>query len=44
MKTFLMKFEDLWVAVAFAEAGEYGSLGASCLQPRSKETVRIQAV
>jgi hypothetical protein len=26
MKKFFMQFEDLWVAVAFAEAGEYDSL------------------
>ncbi len=32
MKKFLALFEELWVAVAFAEAGEYGAL---YLEPRS---------
>ena len=44
MKKLLTMFEDLWVAVAFAEAGEYESLRTEKVQPEYRETVRMQAV
>ncbi len=44
MKKLFLKFEDLWVAVAFAEAGEYESLRTGNVQPEYRETVRIHAV
>ncbi len=44
MKTFLAMLEDVWVAVAFAEAGEYGCLAPHPCQARSNEVVRIQAL
>jgi hypothetical protein len=43
MKKILAAFEDLWVAVAFAEAGEYDSLRIDAIQPRYQEAVRMHA-
>lgn len=43
MKKFMALLEDLWVAVAFAEAGvSYEPAVVQDLQPRCQETVRIQ--
>jgi hypothetical protein len=42
MKKFAMMFEDLWVAVAFAEEGIYEA-PVSLEQPRIIEPVRIHA-
>ena len=44
MKKFAMMFEDLWVAIAFAEAGIYDASLSSEQQPRIVEPVRIHAV
>jgi hypothetical protein len=44
MKKFFSHFEDLWVAVAFAEAGEYDSLQEKGTQPRCSESIRMQAI
>jgi hypothetical protein len=44
MKKLFIMFEDLWVAVAFAEAGEYESLRTGNVQPEYRETVRLHAV
>jgi hypothetical protein len=41
MKKFIARFEDLWVAVAFAEAGVYELADIDEFQPRCQETVRI---
>jgi len=43
MKKFAMMLEDLWVAVAFAEAGVYEAVVARDLQPRNVEPVRAHA-
>lgn len=43
MKNFFTAFEDLWVAVAFAEAGEYHTLRGECMQVL-RDPVRMQAV
>lgn len=43
MKNFFTRFEDLWVAVAFAEAGEYDALRDTQMQARY-ESVRVHAV
>ncbi len=44
MKKMIALFEDLWVAVAFAEAGEYDSLHEQLAQVRYESDARIQAV
>lgn len=44
MKKLLALFEDLWVAVAFAEAGEYESLRIDKIEPRYRESIRRHAV
>jgi|GEM_PF-6766920 len=41
MKKFIAMLEDLWVAVAFAEAGVYEPAGLQELQPRCQDTLRI---
>jgi hypothetical protein len=43
MKKFFQYFEDLWVAVAFAEAGEYEMIRKERQQPRYEKTVRMHA-
>jgi hypothetical protein len=43
MKKFFQMVEDLWVAVAFAEAGEYESLRIQKEQLRQKEVLRVHA-
>jgi hypothetical protein len=43
MKNFFKVFEEIWVAVAFAEAGEYDLLHDRKMQPRYHEAVRVQA-
>lgn len=43
MKKILQSLEELWVAIAFAEAGAYDSLQPST-QPIYKEAVRLHAV
>jgi len=43
MKKFAMMFEDLWVAVAFAEEGIYEAPVSREQQPRIIEPVRIHA-
>jgi hypothetical protein len=44
MHKLITMLEDLWVAVAFAEAGEYESLRTGTTQPRYRETVHMRAV
>jgi len=44
MKKLAMMFEDLWVAVAFAEEGIYEAPVSLEQQPRIVEPVRIHAV
>jgi hypothetical protein len=44
MKKLSILFEELWVAVAFAEAGEYNSLHAAQITARQAESIRMQAV
>ena len=41
MKKFIQLLEDLWVAVAFAEAGAYEPAVMQDLQPRCQDTLRI---
>jgi hypothetical protein len=42
MKKFIAMLEDLWVAVAFAEAGvSYETTVVQELQPRCQESVRV---
>jgi hypothetical protein len=41
MKKFIEKIEDLWVAIAFAEAGIYESSVGQDLQPRCQDTLLI---
>lgn len=44
MKKFIAMLEDLWVAIAFAEAGAAGAYEPTVvreLQPRFEDTVRI---
>lgn len=43
MKKLIELIEDLWVAIAFAEAGIYEPADVHELQPRHQETVRIHA-
>jgi len=43
MKNFFATFEELWVAVAFAEAGAYESLRVKIEQPRSRATACLRA-
>jgi len=43
MKKFAMMFEDLWVAIAFAEEGIYEAPVLHERQPRIVEPVRIHA-
>jgi hypothetical protein len=43
MNKFIMMIEDLWVAVAFAEAGEYFSLEKYGERPLSREADRLHA-
>jgi hypothetical protein len=43
MKNIFLAMEDLWVAVAFAEAGEYHSL-LPVTQPFCKAVARLNAV
>jgi hypothetical protein len=40
MKKFIEMLEDLWVAVAFAEAGVYEPAVKQELHPRCQDTVR----
>jgi hypothetical protein len=44
MKKFAMMLEDLWVAVAFAEAGIYEAPLSLEQQPRIVEPVRIHTI
>ncbi len=44
MKKFFALFEDLWVAVAFAEAGEYDTLHELHMQAWFRDAVRMHAV
>ena len=44
MKKLAIMFEDLWVAVAFAEEGIYEAPVSLEQQPRIVEPVRIHAV
>ncbi len=44
MKTFFDLLENLWVAVAFAEAGEYESLREEHAAMRYEPDVRIHAI
>lgn len=44
MNKFFTLLEDLWVAVAFAEAGEYESLREHPIQVRCGSEPRVQAV
>ena len=43
MKKFTMMFEDLWVAIAFAEEGIYEAPVSLEQQPRIIEPIRIHA-
>jgi hypothetical protein len=43
MKKYLTMLEDLWVAVAFAEAGIYEPAKKYELQPHCHDAVRIHA-
>jgi hypothetical protein len=43
MNKFLTTLEDLWVAVAFAEAGIYEPANKYDLQPLCHDTMRIHA-
>jgi hypothetical protein len=43
MKKFIAMLEDLWVAIAFAEAGVYEPVAVQDLQPRCQDTVNIHA-
>jgi hypothetical protein len=43
MKKFAKMFEDLWVAVAFAEEGIYEAAAISEAQPRCSDSVRAHA-
>jgi hypothetical protein len=43
MKKFAMMFEDLWVAIAFAEEGIYETPALLEQRPRIVEPVRIHA-
>jgi hypothetical protein len=43
MKKIFLIMEDLWVAVAFAEAGAYESLRVKIEQPRSRESACLRA-
>jgi len=43
MKEFFTMLEDLWVAVAFAEAGIYEPAKKYDLQPRCHDAVHIHA-
>ncbi len=44
MKKFFFLLEDLWVAVAFAEAGEYESLREAPDAIRHESNIRIHAI
>ncbi len=45
MQKLMMMFEDVWVTVAFAEAGEYGTLAVySVRRLHSGTSVRMQQV
>jgi hypothetical protein len=43
MKKFFTILEDLWVTVAFAEAGVYEPAAVQKLQPCCQDTVRMHA-
>ncbi len=43
MKNLIEILEDLWVEIAFAEAGIYEPADAREFQPRYQETIRIHA-
>ncbi len=43
MKKIIEMLENLWVAIAFAEAGVYELADVDELQPHCQETVRIHA-
>ena len=43
MKKFFAMLEDLWVAVAFAEAGIYEPIKKVEIQPRCHDAVRMHA-
>lgn len=43
MKKFLLMFEELWVAAAFAETGAYEALRVKKEQPLSRETACLRA-
>ncbi len=44
MKKFFALLEDLWVAAAFAEAGEYESLREAPPTNRHESNIRIHAI
>jgi hypothetical protein len=44
MKKFFALLEEIWVAVAFAEAGEYDSLRKQPAPIRHESDVRIHAI
>jgi hypothetical protein len=44
MKKLLTMLEDIWVAVAFAEAGEYEFLLTDKVQPQYRTTARMRAL
>jgi hypothetical protein len=44
MKNILTMLEDIWVAVAFAEAGEYEFLLNDKVQPQYRTTARMRAL
>jgi hypothetical protein len=43
MKRLFLLFEDLWVAVAFAEAGAYETLRIEKPRPLYRETISMRA-
>lgn len=43
MKNFFALLEELCVAIAFAEAGEYDTLGDENIQPRDHGCVRMHS-
>ncbi len=44
MQKLMTMFEDLWVAVAFAEAGEYDTPGVHDARLHFSDSVRMHAV
>ncbi len=43
MKKYIAMLEELWVAVAFAEAGVYEPAVKQELEPRCQDTVRVHS-